>query len=163
MPGEITDPSRAPRQLGKTRSLRRMILAAALLTVLQTAVGMVVNLYVTVPAHHPGSQPADYLTGSYHSVGWAIIHGPVALAVDASLGLAFIIAATGVAVSAARLRITRVTLMALLAALLAVGAGFNGASFLDFHGQNISSLLMAFLGLSALSCYLLGMYQLDTR
>ena len=50
-----------------------------------------------------------------------------------------------------------------LAAMLAIGAGFNGASFLDFGGQNISSLLMALLALGALCCYLLALYLLASR
>ena len=52
---------------------------------------------------------------------------------------------------------------AVLAALLAIGAGFNGASFLDFGGQNISSLIMALLALGALCCYLLAVYMLPRR
>ena len=42
----------------------------------------------------------------------------------------------------------------------AIGAGFNGASFLDFGGQNISSLITALLALGALCCYLLAVYML---
>lgn len=48
----------------------------------------------------------------------------------------------------------------MLAALLAIGAGFNGASFLDFGGRDVSSLLMALLALGAVCCYLLALYLL---
>jgi len=41
-----------------------MTLAAAALVVIQVAIGIVVNLYVTVPAHHPGAHPANYFSGS---------------------------------------------------------------------------------------------------
>ncbi len=44
--------------------------------------------------------------------------------------------------------------------LFVVGAGFNGANFLDFAGQNINSLIVALLALAALCCYLLGLYLL---
>jgi hypothetical protein len=42
--------------------------------------------------------------------------------------------------------------LSVLAGLLVIGAGFNGASFLDFN-DNLSSLLMAVLTLGALGCY----------
>ena len=52
-----------------------MTLAAAILVVVQTGSGMVANLYVTVPSHHHGAKPANYFTGSLHSVAWAIASG----------------------------------------------------------------------------------------
>ena len=137
-----------------------MTLAAAVLVVIQVAIGMVVNLYVTVPAHHPGAHPADYLSGSFQSVVWAIGSGAIWLAVHGAFGLALILFAIAVAVRAVRLRTGRVAVSSELAALLAIGAGFNGASFLDFGGQNVSSLLMALLALGALCCYLLALYVL---
>lgn len=49
-----------------------------------------------------------------------------------------------------------------VAAALVIGAGFNGASFLDF-GRTYSSLAMALLSLGTLSCYLivLTLYTAD--
>ena len=38
-----------------------------------------------------------------------------------------------------------------------VGAGFNGASFLNY-GHDVSSLIMAVLWALALACYLTGLY-----
>jgi hypothetical protein len=140
-----------------------MTLAAAVLVVVQIAVGMVVNLYVTVPDHHPGAHSANYFSGSFHSVAWAIGSGAISLAVHGALGLAVILFAITVAVRAIMLRTGRVAVSAVLAALLAIGAGFNGASFLDFGGQNISSLIMALLALGALCCYLLAVYMLPSR
>jgi hypothetical protein len=52
-----------------------------------------------------------------------------------------------------------VTFTSVLGALLVIGAGFNGASFLDF-GENFSSLLMELLALAALGCYLVGGFLL---
>ncbi len=140
-----------------TLALRRMTLLAAVLVVVQTAIGMVVNLYVTVPPHHSGAQPANYFTGSLQSVAWAVDHGAVALAIHAILGLALVAITIWVAVRAVKLRPGWVGFTAVLGALLAIGAGFNGASFLDFN-KNISSLLMALLALGFLSCYVVGLY-----
>jgi len=146
-----------------TDALRRMTLTAAVLVVIQVAVGTIVNLYVTVPAHHPGAHPANYFSGSFRSVAWAIGSGAVSLAVHGALGLAVILFAITVAVRAVMLRTGRVAVSAVLAAMLTIGAGFNGASFLDFPGQNISSLIMALLALGALCCYLLALYMLPPR
>ena len=143
-------------------ALRRMTLATALLVILQIALGMVVNLYVTVPAHHPGANPANYFSGSTRSVGWSVSQGPAWLAVHASLGLALALMAIAVAVYATAARAGWAAVTSVLGALLVIGAGFNGASFLDF-GHNLSSLLMALLALGALACYLAGLYLLPAR
>jgi hypothetical protein len=144
-------------------ALRRMTLLVAVLVVVQTAIGMVVNLYVTVPVHHSGAQPSNYFTGSLQSVAWALGHGAVSLAIHATLGLALVAVAIWVAVRAVKLRPGWVGFTAVLGALLAIGAGFfNGASFLDFN-NNISSLLMALLALGSLSCYLAGLYLQPAR
>jgi hypothetical protein len=129
-----------------------MILAAILLVLVQAGLGMGVNLYVTIPAGHPGASPHDYFSGSFHSVVWAIAHGAPALVIHASLGLALVVIVIGVAGHAVRLGRRAVGVLSVLAGLLVIGAGFNGASFLDFN-NNISSLLMALLTLAALACY----------
>lgn len=146
----------------RTAALGRMTLTTAILVVIQVAIGMVVNLYVIVPSHHPGAEPANYFAGSFHSVAWAIGSGPVALAVHASLGLAVVAMALTLAVQAVAARAGWVTFTSVLAAALVIGAGFNGASFLDF-GHNVSSLLMALLALGALTCYLVSGYLLAAR
>jgi hypothetical protein len=136
-----------------------MALAAMLLLLIQAAVGMVVNLYVTIPAHHPGAHPANYFGGSFHSVVWAIGHGAVALAIHAALGLALVLIMIGVAIGAWRLGGRAIAIWSSIAAALVIGAGFNGASFLDF-GHNASSLVMALLAFSAIACYAVVMFLL---
>lgn len=125
-------------------------------------IGMVVNLYVTVPSHHPGAKPASYFTGSLHSAAWAIASGPVALAIHASIGLALVLSALALAVRAVTARAGWVACTSVRAAALVIGAGFNGASFLDF-GFSVSSLIMALLALGALTCYLVSGYLLASR
>lgn len=123
----------------------------------QFALGMVANLYVTIPAHHPGSHPSNYLAGSLRSVGWALAHGAVALAAHAGLGLALVVLALAIAVGAVVLRTGRTA--AIAGAGLIVGAGFNGASFLDFN-DNASSLIMALLFALAALSYVTLLYRL---
>jgi hypothetical protein len=52
---------------------------------------------------------------------------------------------------------THAATWSLLGGLLVIGAGFNGASFLDFGG-NISSLIMALLAFAAVACYVTAPY-----
>jgi hypothetical protein len=129
-----------------------MLLGAILLVLVQAGLGIVVNLYVKVPAHHPGAHPANYFAGSLHSVAWAIPHAPATLAAHATLGLAFVVFAAGTAVHALRAGRRAIAGWSVLGGLLVIGAGFNGASFLDF-AHNINSLIMAVLALAAIGCY----------
>jgi hypothetical protein len=132
--------------------LRRFALGAVVLVLIQASVGMVVNLDVTIPDHHPGARPSNYLSGSASSIGWAISHGAPALAIHVTLGLALVIIVIGVAVRAFAVPSTPVRAWSILGALLVIGAGFNGASFLDFN-NDISSLIMALLAFAAVACY----------
>jgi hypothetical protein len=136
-----------------------MLLGAILLVLVQAGLGMAVNLYVTVPAHHPGAHSANYFSGSLHSVGWAIAHGAAALAVHATLGLALVVFVIGTAVCALRSGRRAIGRWSVLAGLFVIGAGFNGASFLDF-AHNINSLIMALLALAAISCYAIALMLL---
>ncbi len=129
-----------------------MVLGATVLLLVQSGIGMDVNLFVTIPAGHPGARPSNYLGGSVSSIAWAIGHGALALAIHASLGLALAVLVIGVAGSALRVRSRAIAAWSLLGGLLVIGAGFNGASFLDFN-NDISSLIMALLALGAVACY----------
>ncbi|MGA9774451.1 MAG: hypothetical protein WBU92_00845 [Candidatus Dormiibacterota bacterium] len=140
--------------------LRRLTLAVGLLVLAQIALGMVVNLYVVVPSRHPGSDPAEYFSGSFRSVAWAVAHGPAPLVAHVILGLALGAFALILAVRSVQARAGWPAFTSVLAALLVIGAGFNGASFLDFSGPTLSSLLMALVALGALASYLVGGYLL---
>jgi hypothetical protein len=144
------------------RGLRWMVLFTAVLVLAQAGIGMVVNLYVTIPSHHPGAGPANYFTGSYRSVAWAVSAPVPALASHAGLGLLLVLIATGVAVRALMLRAGWVAAWLAAGALLVIGAGFNGASFLD-HNLNVSSLIMALLAFGSLLCYLVALYLLPSQ
>jgi hypothetical protein len=157
-----------PQRAGEARTgahprvvarLRRMILAAMVLVLVQSGIGMDVNLFVAIPAQHPGARPSSYFSGSVRSVAWAVAHGAPALVTHAALGLALALLVIGVAVYAIRLGRRPVGAWSVLAGLLVIGAGFNGASFLDFN-NDISSLIMALLAFSAVACYSAALYLL---
>jgi hypothetical protein len=145
-----------------TGTLRIRALIAVFLVVIQSGLGVVVNLYDTLPKQHSGANPSNYFSGSYHSVMWAISSSFPALVIHSVLGLLLVVMAISVAVHASLVHQRRVTTIAVLGGLFVSGAAFNGASFLDFAGKNISSLLMALLALGALVCYVLIVYLLPT-
>jgi hypothetical protein len=129
-----------------------MAFAAMILLITQAAVGMIVNLYAAIPTNHPGAHPSNYFVGSFHSIVWAITHGGVALAAHRVLGVALVLLVIGTAIEALRLGARAVAVWSSIAAVLVLGAAFNGASFLDFN-RNTSSLVMALLAFAALACY----------
>ncbi len=123
---------------------------------------MDVNLFVTIPNQHPGARPFSYFSGSVRSVAWAVAHGAPALVAHAVLGLALALLVIGVAAYALRLGRRPTGTWSVLAGLLVIGAGFNGASFLDFN-NDISSLIMALLAFSAVACYSAAFYLLASQ
>jgi hypothetical protein len=136
-----------------------MILAAIVLILVQSGIGMDVNLFVAIPTQHPGARPSSYFSGSVRSVAWAVAHGAPALVAHAVLGLALALLVICVAGYALRLGHRPIGAWSVLAGLLVIGAGFNGASFLDFN-NDISSLIMALLAFGAVACYSVAFYLL---
>ena len=147
-----------------TARLRRIVLGVIALILVQAGVGMYVNLYVTIPLHHPGAKPpfSNYLGGSSRSVAWALTHGAPMLVFHATLGLMLVLLVVGVAVYAVRLRRWAIGILSVLAGLLVIEAGFKGASFLDFQNDS-SSLIMALLAFSGIACYSAVLYLLTAR
>ncbi|MEO6942984.1 MAG: hypothetical protein ABI124_08175 [Terrimesophilobacter sp.] len=139
----------------RTVRLRWSQLAMSLLLMVQYLLGMVINLFVTVPTAHPGAQPAEYFTGSAQSVAWAITDGGLWLRLHASLGLLLVLAAIWTIVASVRARRAR-TLM-ILGGIFVLGAGFNGASFLNYD-EGFSSMLMGGLMALAMACYVVGLF-----
>lgn len=120
---------------------------------IQLLAGMWVNLFVRIPGAHPGSNPSEYFAGSAQSVVWAITgSGLPALVFHAAWGLLLVLGSASLVVQSRRLQRRSLTAAAVLGFLFVLGAGFNGASFLDF-GEDFSSMIMATLFALALLCY----------
>jgi hypothetical protein len=126
-------------------------LTACALLFAEYILGMAVNVFVTLPASHPGANASNYFSGVSSGVSWAISNGPAWVAAHAAFGLALVVAAIA-AVLLARGVSRAATALAVLGGLCIIGAGFNGASFLNY-GHAVSSLLMAVLWAAALACY----------
>lgn len=129
--------------------------AACILLLVQYLLGMAVNVGVVVPAHHPGAAAGNYFPGVASGVGWVIASGPAWLAAHAAFGLALVVAALAAVVLTWRDGSSGERTMAVLGLLFIIGAGFNGASFLNY-GKAVSSFLMAALWALATTCYVTG-------
>jgi hypothetical protein len=89
-------PTPTARPGGRAAAPRRLLvinLWACLLLLAQYLLGMVANLYVTIPAQHPGASAGNYFGGAASGIGWVIPDGPAWLAAHAALGLALVVAA----------------------------------------------------------------------
>ena len=135
------------------RRVRGATLGFLFALIVQFLAGMWVNLFVSIPDAHPGARPDEYFSGSVQSVAWAITQsGLPALVFHAVLGLLLVGGGASLIVQVRPLHRRSLTAAAVLGFLLVLGAGFNGASFLDF-GENVSSMIMATLFALALACY----------
>ncbi len=137
-----------------SRRLAVNVIACVLLLV-QYLLGMVTNLYVVLPARHPGARAASYFSGVTAGVSWLISSGPAWAAAHAAFGLALAVAAVAAVALTWRSGGRAGRVLAVLGALTIIGAGFNGASFLNYNDA-VSSLIMAALWALALACYLAG-------
>ncbi len=125
--------------------------------IIQFLLGMAVNLFVKIPANHPGANPPEYFGGVVTSVTWAILHGGLWLQLHGAWGLVLVIGAIGTLVQAIRLGGgSRITLAA-LGFIGVVGGGFNGGSFLNYN-QDFSSMLMAVGFALAMSAYIAALF-----
>jgi hypothetical protein len=146
---QATAPSSAQKMQTRQARLRQANLAILVVLIVQFALGISVNLYVTLPAAgHPG-----------HASWFG--NGPL-LALHAALGMFLVLAAIFVLVRAITAR--NGTLIATSAAGLAaiLIAFFFGSSFTS-KLTNGYSLEMAIAFAAALACYTIGLYAASTR
>ena len=156
-PAAITRPDQAAR----AGRLLVVNLTACVLLLIQYLLGMAVNLFVTLPGRHPGAGAGNYFTGAAAGLAWIIGQGPGWAAAHAAFGLALALAALASIALAWGRGSRAATGASVLGALAIVGAGFNGASFVNY-GHAFSSMIMAGLWAVALACYLTGMFLAAT-
>ena len=137
-------------------------LAACLLLLVQFLLGMVVNLFVNIPNHHPGAGAHNFFTGIASAISWVIPDGPLWLAAHVALGLALVVAALANIAWSINMGRRLYTAAAVLGALAIIGAAFNGASFVNYQ-HNFSSMIMAGLWALATASYLTCLYVAARR
>jgi hypothetical protein len=139
------------------RALQRQIVGAVVLILVQSGLGMYVDLFVTIPSGHSGSNPSNYLSGSGRSLLWAVEHGGAILEIHTVLGVLLGVMVIGIVARAIRSPGQSIRLWSIFGALLLIGAGFNGASFLDYN-RSASSLIMALLAFGAVACFVVVLF-----
>jgi hypothetical protein len=141
-PTGTTVPEMAGRlTASRISGLRRAGFTAFVMLVVQFALGIYVNLYVTVPSADHG-----------HGLGQAIASGPAGITLHIVLGLLLILAALGFLVLAVLARRPSVIAAAALGLLAMIGAAASGSTFAG-SGRDGASLAMAALAAVGLLCY----------
>lgn len=132
--------------------LLRASMAAWIMLLIELAIGVVVNLYVSVPA-------ADQGHGIWAAIGRALTHGPAVLALHAGVGLLLVVTAVNVLVRAFMARQKTVVVTSSAALIAIAGAALSGAAFVN-AGQTAASLSMTILTVIGLLCYMISLYVL---
>jgi hypothetical protein len=138
---DLVVPDRHSRRL-MLAGLHRMSLAALLMLVAQYGLGIVLNLYVAVPA-------ADEHAGIMR----VILNGPLTLTLHVLLGLGLVGTAIVLLVRAVTLRDRRFAMLA-AGGLTAIGGAFAAGEIFVHNGQQLASAVMAILTAVALLCYI---------
>ena len=138
---DLVVPSRHSRRL-MLAGLQRMSLLALLMLVAQYALGIVLNLYVAVPA-------ADAHAGIMQE----IVNGPLTLTLHALLGLGLVGTAIVLLIRAVIVGDRRFAVLA-AGGLTAIGGAFAAGEIFVRNGQQFASAAMAILTAVALLCYI---------
>ncbi len=126
-----TDSRPLPRQRGCTPCAETAW--GQRLLILQYALGIGVNLYVSVPA-------ADRGAGLATAVGRSLANGPVALSVHSALGLLLVITGINALARAIVARYPALIVTSVVGLAAITGAGFSGAAFVG-DGKDAASRL----------------------
>ncbi len=145
-----TNARRAAVPAGQLDIVRRMSLGMTVALLVQFAIGMWVNLYVTVPARDHGG-------GALAAIGRALSGGPAALAIHAGLGLLIVAGTISLVVRSVLSRRRPLIWLSAVTLLAVLGAASSGAAFVN-AGGNGPSLGMALLTAVALLCLALTLY-----
>jgi hypothetical protein len=135
--------------------LRGASMGALVMLIVQFAVGMIVNLYATLPA-------ADHNAGFWPAIGRALADGPAALTVHAALGLLLIVSAVALVVRAAACRYVPMIILSSIGLLAILAAAASGSRFVS-TGLNSASITMSLATAVAMLCYAVSLYLLGSR
>ena len=142
------------QRAGGAPVLRRITLGMAVALLVQYGLGMVVNLYVTVPARDQGG-------GVFVAIGRAFANGPAGLAIHAGLGLLLVVGAIQLVVRSVLVRHRPLIWLSSVSLLAILGAAVNGAAFVNSSNAG-ASLGMAMLTGISLFCMTVGLYVLGS-
>lgn len=124
---------------------------------LQFILGMILNLFVTLPNKHPG-QMGNYFVRSGHSFAWAIsFGGGVALFLHVLIAVGLLTGSIAFVVRAAKAHSKRWLWVSSVGLLGIFTAFSHGLAFLDFN-KDIDSFIMAMGYIVATVSYVAGIF-----
>jgi hypothetical protein len=141
----------------RSRALVSASLSALLALMVLYLLGMATNLFVKIPANHPGSNPPEYFSGLVRSVTWAVLEGPLLLQLHAALGLILVVGSAYLLLQGIATRQGGLITATVFGLVGTLAAGFNGGSYLNYH-QDLSSMLMATGFAVATIAYVFALY-----
>jgi 1,4-dihydroxy-2-naphthoate octaprenyltransferase len=147
--------SQAVTKRSSTTGLRFVTAIILLLLAAEFMIGIVVNLFITVPSSHPGTNASEYFSGVLQGVYWALLHAESYLWVHVIIGLALFLTSIILLIMSIVARRGGWITTSIIGLIGVVGAGFNGASFLNYN-EDFSSLLMSVGFLLAAMAYVVG-------
>ncbi len=136
-------------------ALRTAAFPALVMLVLELALGMAVNLFVTIPV-------ADHGLAVGAAVGAAVGQGPAVLAAHAVLGLLLLLSAAVFLVRAVLARQTTAVVAGVVGLLAMLAAAGSGAGFVA-SGQDAASMSMAIATAVAVLAYGLVLFRVVAR
>jgi hypothetical protein len=135
-------------------ALRGNTFGVLAMLIVQFAIGIVVNLYATIPAGDKGS-------GIVGAIGRALTNGPGSLATHAGLGLLIVLASVALVVRSIIARHTGGIVTSVVGLLAIASAALNGARFVADGGPANASLAMALSTAVAMLSYATGLLLLS--
>jgi hypothetical protein len=141
----------------RTSNFRRQAICLLCGYFLQFLAGMLLNLFVTIPKKHSGSNPSNYFGGGLHGLVWALSgHGGWELSVHVYLAVLLVFGSIGLFASATSNHSKDWSIVGAITALFTIGAFFNGLSFINYN-HDISSMIMATCWLVAVGALVFGL------
>lgn len=122
----------------------------------QFSLGMGVNLFVSVPLHHPGAGASNVAVGLIQSLVWAIAQGPLLLVIHAILGVVVQVHPIFVARALPRL-VPSTRWPTAVAPFCVLLAALSGMAYVAYR-QDMFSLVMALGFGGAMLCYIITLY-----
>jgi hypothetical protein len=138
-------------------ALRPLAILTFFLLLAQFLIGMLVN-FDTLPSTHPGADASEYFSDVVQGDAWALVaQNILELRVHVAIGVLLGLVALALTWLSVAVRSRAWIIASVLGFVGILGAGFNGASFLNY-GHNVSSFLMALGFVLAVCAYAVGLY-----